>query len=157
NGRIQTSSPPCPGVTAAGTYAMHRSAQSVGLNWGVMRSNGYGSLVARANVSLAEFITMPFMAFAPDISKAVPVCYPVLTGHVTVAPNSVALSIDGTLLTPADREIVIRNTSRIPNPTLPVAVPSENHFPRNVIEPSFVMAGRDRDAFQVKAIYFGGE
>ncbi|MEO8520719.1 MAG: PKD domain-containing protein, partial [Acidobacteriota bacterium] len=140
NGRIATSSPPCPGVTAAGVYGIHKSFQSVGLNYGLMQNTGYGALVARFNSPLYGFL--PFLSYVPDIQIPTPVCYPVLTGRVTVVPNSVRVTVDGPQLTPADREIIVRNGTRA----------SENRFPRNVIELSLEMPGKDSDSYQVKAI-----
>ena len=145
NGRIATSSPPCPGVTAAGVYGIHKSFQSVGLNYGQMQNTGYGALVAQFNSPIYGFL--PFLTLVPDIQIPTPVCYPVLTGRVTVVPNSVRVTLDGPQLTPADREIIVRNTTRA----------SENRFPRNVVELSLEMPGKDSDSYQVKAIASTGE
>ncbi len=118
--------------------------QSVGLNYGVMQQHRLRRRSSR-NVQHARsygFMAMPFLSYIPDIQIPMPVCYPVLTGRVTVVPNSVLVTVDGAQLTPADREIIVRNPTR----------GSENRFPRNVIELSLEMPGKDSDSYQVKAI-----
>ncbi|MGC4081215.1 MAG: Ig-like domain-containing protein [Vicinamibacterales bacterium] len=44
NGQVRTSSPPCPGVTAAGVYGFYRAAHTVGLNYAQIYASSYGGL-----------------------------------------------------------------------------------------------------------------
>ena len=136
-GRVRTSSPPCPGVTGAGVYSVHKSVREVGLNYGVMYASGYGGLQIRADFPFLGALVMPFGVMEP-VSPA-PVCYPVLTGHITVSENSQQVEIPAGTLTPEDREIVVTNTTRV----------SETHFPRNVVEFTFIVPGSATDSFKV--------
>ena len=146
-GRITTSSPPCPGVTKQGTYGLYRSNEILGWNYTYLSStNGNTVLEARNDLkALLTWITMPYLAIEPPAMR--PVCYPVISGRVTVVPNSVKVTIPGSALTPADREIVIRNQR----------TGTEQHYPRNAAEFVFEMSGSDRDGFSVKVNGPAGE
>ena len=138
DGRIRTSSPPCPGVTAAGVYSFYKSKTSVGLNYALMSSSQYGGL--RVDVVI-PFMTpafaFPFAAFSYDVPQ--PICFPVLNGRVTVVPNTQLVQIKQGVLAPADREIVVKN----------VLEGTEVHVGRSVLEMKFTVAGATSDSFQV--------
>ena len=138
-GRITTSSPPCPGVTKQGTYGLYRSDDILGWNYTYLSSvNGTAVLEARTDVkAVLSWFSMPWLAIEPPAMQ--PVCYPVISGRVTVAPNSVKVQIPGEVLTPADREIIIRNQ----------VTGTEQHYPRSGAEFVFEMSGSDRDGYRV--------
>ncbi|MBS1817887.1 MAG: PKD domain-containing protein [Acidobacteria bacterium] len=138
SGAVRTSSPPCPGVTAAGVYGFYRAAHTVGLNYAQMYANQYGGL--RVNVVI-PFMTpafaFPFAAFSYDVPA--PVCFPVLTGRVTVVPNTQHVRIKQGVLAPADRELVVKNA----------LAGTETRFPRNLLEMKFIVTGAKSDSFTV--------
>lgn len=112
DGRITTASPPCPGVTAAGVYGLTKAKQTYGLNYAEMYANGRYTLRARLEYFAANLgpFGSPFNALSVELPK--PVCFPVITGRVTIVPNTVRLHVAGGMLTPTDREILITNTTR---------------------------------------------
>jgi hypothetical protein len=141
--RIRTSSPPCPGVTGAGVYGIHKSLQPVGVNYAQMYSMGYGGLQMRASVifpSLTLPIPLPWMALEPI--NVPTVCYPVLTGKVSVTANTQRLIVPMVDLAPTYREFIIRNTTS----------GTETHYPRNVIDLNFSVTGTVTDTFTAKTI-----
>ena len=141
NGRITTASPPCPGVTGAGVYGVHKSSQSVGINWAQMQPLG-GSLQLTYDSTLGALgFPFPFLAFAPDVPQTV--CFPVLTGRVSVQQNTLALTVTGDQVAPNVREIVVTDT----NP----ASGGEFHFPINAIQPTFTINGNLTDQYQIVA------
>ncbi|MGC4081214.1 MAG: Ig-like domain-containing protein [Vicinamibacterales bacterium] len=79
----------------------------------------------------------PFAAFSYDVPQAV--CLPVLTGRVTVVPNTQTIKIKQGALAPADRELVVKNA----------LAGTETHFPRNVLEMKFTVDGTTSDALAV--------
>ena len=106
DGRVRTSSPPCPGVLAAGTYGIYKSDRPVGLAFGRMYSSGsYDGLrfSVEALPTLAG-IAVPFPVYGWQ--NPAPVCLPVLTGRVTVAPNTTRFKLKPEALQANDREIV---------------------------------------------------
>ena len=56
DGRITTASPPCPGVTAAGTYGFLKSRQQVGVNYAQAFPNG-GQLAAKMYSQIGLFLS----------------------------------------------------------------------------------------------------
>ncbi len=135
DGRIATSSPPCPGVTGNGVYGFLRSARPLGVV--------YGEMVLER--SLPPEIFIPFLIPAPGmlqvdygVSDAVqalfdpgsllepyvnlagnimagmprPICLPLLSGKVTITRNLLSLSYSAGSFTVADREIVVKNNTR---------------------------------------------
>ena len=131
DGRVQTSSPPCPGVLAAGVYGLYKSAQPLGLAWGRMYQNGtYDGLRMTVQVppTLAG-IAMPYPVYSWE--NPLPICLPMITGRVTVQPNTVRISLKPEALTPADREIIVRN----------INTGRESHFRRDVLEYAFEVVG----------------
>ena len=141
DGRIQTSSPPCPGVTGQGVYGIYKSKQALGvsyaqLNPGLMvEVDAYG----QSSGTFADALFLPWAALVSGLSIQAPVCIPVLTGNVTINPNTVQVAVAGTDLTPADREIVITDVTKA----------TELHFPRDVVEYAFAVQGQPTDRFDV--------
>ncbi|HEX6973973.1 MAG TPA: PKD domain-containing protein, partial [Vicinamibacterales bacterium] len=76
DGRVQTSSPPCPGVLAAGLYGIYKSVQPLGLAWGRMYQNGsYNGL--RMTIEVPPSLggkAMPYASFAWE--SPFPICLP---------------------------------------------------------------------------------
>jgi hypothetical protein len=140
DGRIQTSSPPCPGVTGRGVYGIHKTQRSAGLNYGVMYSTGYGGITGRLEFPFLGSLSgiLPIMVLGYEFPA--PVCLPAFTGKVTVSANSQQLSIPAAELHGEDREIVVRNTTRN----------KEYHFPRNVLEYAFRVGGSVSENFEVR-------
>ena len=56
DGRITTASPPCPGVTAAGTYGFLKARQQVGVNYAQAMPNG-GQLAAKMFSQIGVFLS----------------------------------------------------------------------------------------------------
>ncbi|MBL8139973.1 MAG: Ig-like domain-containing protein, partial [Acidobacteria bacterium] len=136
-GRIATSSPPCPGVTAAGTYGFVRPRfDQVGTNWSKIWSQAGGMKVDVFNVTGTGIaLRLPWnITVEPDRQIA---CYPSLTNDVTIIQNHVVLTIPGASLTPADRQIVVTNRGL------------EQSFPRNVPEIVVDAPGKRSDPFRV--------
>ncbi|HET7694175.1 MAG TPA: PKD domain-containing protein [Vicinamibacterales bacterium] len=138
DGRVRTSSPPCPGVTAAGVYGFYKSASTVGLNYALMSSSQYGGLRVDVTIPfMTSAFVFPFAAFSYDVPM--PICFPVLSGRVTVVPNTQTVQIERGVLAPADREIAVRNA----------LAGTEAHFARNILEMKFTVAGAAGDEIQV--------
>ncbi|MFN8066057.1 MAG: Ig-like domain-containing protein [Vicinamibacterales bacterium] len=142
-GRITTASPPCPGVQASKVYGFVRSNQAVGVSYSnVFVGVGRGLLLGLAwNYTGGPFGLAPYGVHADPFSDAV--CYPVLTSNVTLSANAVRVSIPADLLTPADRQIILKNTRR---PSL-----TPNKVPRDVTEFTFDVEGETSDSFRVEA------
>lgn len=146
DGRVQTSSPPCPGVLATGVYGLYKSVQPVGLAWGRMYQNGsYDGLRMSIQVppTLAG-IAMPFPVYSWE--NPLPICLPMITSRVTVGANTIRLRVRPEALTPADREIIVRNTT----------TGRDSHFRRDLLEYAFEVTGSQRDEYQAFVITAGG-
>jgi hypothetical protein len=76
----------------------------------------------------------------------VDLCLPVLSGRVTVQPNSQRIIISSDQFTPLDRDIVVRNEK----------LARDFHFPRNVAEYRFVVDGSRKNKFKVTAVAVNG-
>jgi len=141
NGRISTSSPPCPGVTGGGVYGIYKSKRQVGVAYGqlapglVVEVNAFGQFTG----SLSDLVLLPWVSLATGLPINVPVCIPVLTGNVTVSANTVQISISSQNLTPEDRQIVIKDTTKN----------TEYHYPRDVVAYAFNVPGQADDHFKV--------
>ena len=124
DGRIRTASPPCPGVTGTGLYGFLRAARPVGVTYGVMSNADASALMAQATASgsLPFAVAMPAIAAgafdAADgaltefLSQSRAFCLPVLTGRVTVSPNSFGVNFPHDLLSLADRMVEVKNITR---------------------------------------------
>ncbi|MEQ1871797.1 MAG: Ig-like domain-containing protein, partial [Vicinamibacterales bacterium] len=151
DGRITTSSPPCPGVQAAAAYGFIKSTKrSVGVNYGRFSASAdpFQGLMARMSQPMfggAGLLALPYVLFATP--TPVDVCIPILSGRVTVQPNSQRIVIDADQFTPADRQILVRNQE----------TGQPFYFPRNVAEFRFVVQGTSDDAFRVKTVSNGNE
>jgi PKD repeat protein len=147
-GRIETSSPPCPGVTGAAVYGIHKSLRPFGLNYGQMYATGYGGLEMHVNLMpVGAFVLLPFMSFTPSFPT--PVCLPVLAGSVSVGLNAQRVTIPANQLAPADREIIITSEDG-------EGQAADSHFPKSSVRYSFEMAGKDTDSFTVVALAAAG-
>lgn len=147
-GRIVTSSPPCPGVLAAGVYGAMRSTQSVGINYSQFY-NQYGTQwpmnLETSFVPVGGFIALPFVSLSPVVAPFA--CYPVLSGRATVVPNGTRIRVSGESLAPNDREVLVTNSTR----------GTTQRFARNVVELTLDMTGTLADAYTVKVAGPGGE
>ncbi|MDD5106333.1 MAG: PKD domain-containing protein [Desulfuromonadaceae bacterium] len=150
DGKIRTSSPPCPGVTGAGVYGLLKSSRPVGINAVQMAANAYGTNIINIEplwISPTVPVMLPFMTLAnPNPQR---ICLPVLSGRVSVVPNSQKIVIPVEEVLTLDREIVIRNLSSC-NPAKPNSCP-EIHFPRNSLEYAYTVAGKISDGYTVVA------
>ncbi len=140
--RITTASPPCPGVQAERTYGFVRSRQTVGLSYSnVFVGVGKGLLMGlKWQFTGGPFGLMPFGVHADPFAEAM--CYPVLTGNVTLVQNAVRVSIPARLLTPADRQLILKNLS--------LSLPA-NRVPRDVKEFTLDVDGETSDSFRIEA------
>ncbi|HWW85600.1 MAG TPA: Ig-like domain-containing protein, partial [Vicinamibacterales bacterium] len=146
NGRVATSSPPCPGVTAASTYGLLKSKQTYGLNFATMYAGGrYRLSVQIQTFSLGSPVAIPYTVLSAELPT--PICFPVISGRVTVVPNSSQISVHADQLTPADREIRVKNTTR----------GTEQSYPRSFPPYDFQVKGSGRDFFSVVAVGPGGQ
>ncbi|MCU0255685.1 MAG: Ig-like domain-containing protein, partial [Vicinamibacterales bacterium] len=146
-GRIVTSSPPCPGVLAAGVYGAMKSGTEVGINYSQVY-NQYGTqwpMRVETSFVPAGFVPLPFVYLVPETVPQA--CYPVLSGRATVVANGVRVRISGDQLSPRDREVIVVNTAR----------GTTQRFPRNVVELTLEMTGSAADSFAVKVNGPGGE
>ncbi len=168
DGRIATSSPPCPGVAAAAVYGFLRSSRQLSVLTGAggiipnpeARDASY--LVA-ANVALedpAAFggsgLAMPGFsvagidsAFGDVLLNSKTFCVPVLSGRVTGVPNRVEVSVDPSILTDADVELVVADV----NPVRPTVQQQHLYrpFPAKVS-----LEGAANDAISVQAFKADG-
>ncbi|MFN7916658.1 MAG: Ig-like domain-containing protein [Vicinamibacterales bacterium] len=111
NGRITDPPVYCPGVMAAAVYGIAKAAQTYGLNYALMQSDGRYQLQAQTQTfQLGLPFAVPFTAF--NTLLPTPVCFPVMTGRVTVSPNSVLFSVSSTALYLADEQVQIRNVTK---------------------------------------------
>ncbi|HEX4913045.1 MAG TPA: PKD domain-containing protein, partial [Vicinamibacterales bacterium] len=158
-GRIQTSSPPCPGVLAAQTYGFFESVRPVGVVYGKFPNpNPWAG--ARSDAVAQQLLLMATPFLGPELAGAIPygvtddfpslsrnICLPALSGRVTVTPNTQDIVIAGADLTPADREVVIRNT-----------VSGQRFvYPREAVEFRTEIDGALTDNYQVRALTASGE
>src|SRR5262249_39383126 len=144
NGRITTSSPPCPGVEAADKYGMLKPSGPVGLTYfstqsptadffgqafmqlrmfGAVESSVSGGRVAPTSR------TLPYELEAATLPR--PACLPSLTSRVSITPARQTLDIAADQIAPTDRELVVRNgTTGV-----------EYRFPRNLAQFEFTIDG----------------
>ena len=89
DGKVTTSSPPCPGVNAAGKYGLYKAKQPLGLSYGDVNGLAEPTLL-RISADVTNSFIMPLL-FLADAFQPQPVCLPVLSGRVTIVPNSVTI------------------------------------------------------------------
>ena len=152
NGRITTSSPPCPGVLAQATYGAIKSvARPVGLTYGNVSSSSadlYGArLIGLTSLfalgtglvgAIPALLTLPWAIVTTSVLAA-PACLPVLSGRVTVVPNRQVLAIDAGSLMATDVSLVVQGAG------------SSYTYPRNLVTYRFVVDGDLTDQFTVTA------
>ena len=136
-GRITTSSPPCPGATGAALYGFVKSKRIFGVNYGLLERVP-ATIVAELTYPF-DFagIAIPFMSLS--VQSGLSFCLPSLTGRVTVSENAVRLEPAADALTPIDRELVVKNTTRN----------TEVHYPRDVTEYTLTVDGGEADHYDV--------
>ena len=146
DGRVATSSPPCPGVMARGVYSFIRSKRDVGVaSISIMPGSvldlypgAYG--FDDAGGSLADRLAASYMAAMDESPFATHVvCLPVLSGRATISSNEVSLKVAGTALAGTDASFKIKNVTRGDEKTLP----------RSAAEYAYEHAGRATDTFTV--------
>ena len=129
NGRIRTSSPPCPGVTGSGVYGFLRSARPLGVTYagipnpdpqlssqllvaaivpmalvpGTLRMPIFMPAVAGGAIAMAEAVHAEFL------NQSRRMCLPLLSGKVTIAPSTVRLRLLQAELTDGIEEVVVTN------------------------------------------------
>ena len=116
NGRVATSSPPCPGVLAAGMYGIHKSAKMMAVVY------GSGAMQQTADIYRAIASQSLSVGGSSDgVSMAMPggayfdntfnFCLPIMTSRITLTRNTVDI------LVPVDRiarnvlQVQVRNTN----------------------------------------------
>ena len=136
DGRITTSSPPCPGVTAAGTYGfMKPKFDQVGVNWARVPMDSGSITVDVFNVFGSLTMLMPWnVTFNPIRRRCASRRSP---RDVTVAANTAILTVPGSGLTPSDRLIEVRSSG------------GKESFPRNYPEFVFDVEGTVRDNYSL--------
>jgi hypothetical protein len=113
-------------------------------------AGGVGQVIAD---SMLPEVDLPLVNILTDLQQRErqQPCFPVLTGDVTVSPNSARISIAGEELTPSDRQIIVTN----------VTTNEERQFPRDIPELRFLVPGVPSDNFRVTIAGFppsgGGE
>jgi hypothetical protein len=135
DGRITTSSPPCPGVTGNGVYGFLRSARPLGVLYGEMVLErtlppeifipflipapgmlqvDYGVSDAIQAIMDPGSLLEPYVNLAGNIMAGMPkpICLPLLSGKMTITKNRLTLHYSAAAFTVADRQIVVRNTTR---------------------------------------------
>jgi pimeloyl-ACP methyl ester carboxylesterase len=147
-GRVTTASPPCPGVTGQGVYGIYKSKRDVGLNYGEIVHNDVNGGF-RLDVEPLGGNILGFASLMPVIvmKQRAPVCFPVLTGNLSIVENTVDLEIAPQEVTPADRAVVVENTTATADPQS--GRRPRYSFPRNVLEMAFRVAGTEEDRFEV--------
>lgn len=103
--RIATASPPCPGVTAAGTFGMIKSASQQGVAYG---SLGYNINVGSSVDIYSNGTTLPYSI---NLAGSYNYCVPIFSTNLTVAYNTVYVTVKGTDLSDALHEVVIKNNT----------------------------------------------
>ncbi len=148
NGRIVDPPTYCPGVLAAAVYGIVKSAQTYGLNFAQMYADGRYKLQAQTNLLQAGLpFAIPYTTFNTILPT--PVCFPVLSGRVTVSPNVTEFSIPSDELYLADKQIVIRNLTRGTEKVAERTLDYERY--------SFAMTGSQYDSYRVEVTVEGRE
>jgi hypothetical protein len=110
DGKVTTASPPCPGVNASGIIGVYKSNKTIGVTYGVATSFGAMMVSSDALFIFANPFLSPFLVMLDQIT--IPFCVPVLSGRVTITPNSTTVTINrGALPRLVDR-VVVKNLSR---------------------------------------------
>ena len=171
-GHITTSSPPCPGMTGAGTYGFLKPGRPVGVLYGPLDRGlpaaifapflvpGMISLDVSADSLWGAYDSIngvvdsiaPYVANAQDIVTALTgpgayTCLPSLSGSVTVSANRVDLELGPGDVTDNDVEIVVKNVTRGGPPT-------------RLFRPfgaAVNVEGSDSDDYEVQVVDYRGE
>ncbi|MEO8678604.1 MAG: PKD domain-containing protein [Vicinamibacterales bacterium] len=141
SGRVTTSSPPCPGVLAAGVYGVHKSSRPVGLTFGTLAPTfASGGLLAHIATTEVGAFVLDVLGFTPDVP--VGVCLPVLSGRVTLTANTVMIGLPPQQLVAGDELITVKN----------VTTGAESRFNREDLAYAFPAAGVLSDGFSVTTV-----
>jgi len=123
DGRVSTSSPPCPGVTGSGVYGFLKSARPLGVTFTQMSGDAAlqnalqmtGDDASQASPESSS--KLPYSVSLDEQVQAalgvIPkrVCLPVLSGRVTVSPNRFVVPLPPVLLTATDEDVVVTNNA----------------------------------------------
>jgi PKD repeat protein len=159
DGRIATSSPPCPGVSAAAVYGFLRSSRQLSVltgSPGVMlnpeAANTSYLLAARMHdpafgdggFAMPGAIVAGMEAALGDVLLSAPTfCVPVLSGRLGAVPNQVSISVNPAALVATDLQLIVTNNAPVNT------VPPRNFF-RPFPEP-LSMSGGVNDPIVVQA------
>ena len=130
DGKVTTSSPPCPGVSAAAVYGFLKANQELSVltgAGGVIRNpealdaafllaaetvavNSVGDYLSGLSTP-GDIVAGMDNALTEVLLASTTFCVPVLSGKVTAVPNQVAVSVDPAAFIDADVELVVTNTS----------------------------------------------
>jgi len=134
NDRITTSSPPCPGVTGKGSYAVIKSFQPMGVVYGNLGPAlaGYSSDVSSNSV---------LFPYGINIFGTFGFCIPVFSSDLTLEYNTVNVLVDAGSLTPPIQEVTVKNNTS----------QTGSRFPGDKVYYPFPISGVSTDQF--KAIF----
>ncbi|MGE5245573.1 MAG: Ig-like domain-containing protein, partial [Betaproteobacteria bacterium] len=166
DGRIRTSSPPCPGVTGTGVYGFLKSARPLGVTYfGIPNPSAdlsaqllVGALVPMLLPAPGVYpgskyvpISVPYVATAAETIAAATlaefrnqsrqVCLPMLSGRVTLVPNSFTLTVAPGELNDGDTEVVVSNVTR-----------GTKDFFHPPFTGNFTIEGGNNDEYRVEAL-----
>ncbi len=167
DGKIATSSPPCPGVAAAGVYGFLKANKELSVltgAGGVIRNpealdaaflltaeavaaNSVGAYLSGTS-SPGAIVAGMDAALSEILLASTTFCVPVLSGKVTGVPNQVVVSVDPAAIVPADVELVVTNTS-----------PAHPGLPRHFYRPfpaRISIEGGGNDPVSVQALALDG-
>ncbi len=164
DGRIRTSSPPCPGVTGSGVYGFLKSARPLGVTYagipnpnsqvsaqllvaaivpmalvpGTLRMPIFMPAVAGAAIAMAEAVHAEFL------NQSRQICMPLLSGRITISASTVQLQLQ-----PSEFERVVELTV-----TNLATSRTERFF--QPFDETVTVEGSNTDAFQVRGIDWAG-
>jgi hypothetical protein len=139
DGKVTTSSPPCPGVMAAGVYGIFKSARMLGLTYGTATTT-VGDIVASVDVPFAALpFLSPLLFFSSDLEIPLPMCLPVLSGRVTVVSNSVTITVPRAQLGTSVSGLTVKNITQN----------TETQFGRAAIAFTVTVHGDSADTYKV--------
>jgi PKD repeat protein len=158
DGRITTSSPPCPGIEAANQYQLIKPNVPVGLTYfstGSSLADPIGT-IAFATVSglqsalsggvlAAGGLSLPWKLAAALLPT--PACLPTLAGRASIVPARQLVVIGADQIRPTDRELVVHNNTN----------GIEYRFPRNLAQFEFAVNGSFSDTFRVTVVSGGAQ
>ena len=133
DGKITTSSPPCPGVNASAVYGFHKADRPVGVY--------YGDLISGFDTVEVTVLGSPWVLWAD--AELLPFCFPVLSGRVTIVPNNVTITVGREFIKPTVDQVIATNVTR--NNT-------KTQFTRRSLEFPEIVPGSESDRFAVRTV-----